>query len=232
MSATPPEKHLIFAGSTLAQNVIRGAGMNALLKLSFLSGSILLAACGTVVSGGGGSGDPSLNSSTGDSPDDQVRPAVAYTRAQNDILWDEYWASQGSSGGGSTSGGSGGDNLDPNDLFLRISDLGVTCSSPTTELSCGGHYQLTLVLPPVLQKVGVYDLEDPQLVAYSSMSETGDLNSADPEDCPWGGGSLGQGSVEIISINDTDVRFKVSMGGSLWSNDPSGEYTALRCTSP
>jgi hypothetical protein len=207
--------------------------MNALLqKLPLLLGSILLAACGTVVSGGGGEGEQNPTSSTGDAPDDTVRPAVAYTRAQNDVLWDEYWASQGSSGGGSTSGGSGGDNLDPNDLFLRISDMGVMCSSPATDLSCGGHYELTLVLPPALQKVGVYDLEDPQLVAYSSMSETGDLNSADPEDCPGGGGSLGQGSVEIIAINDAEVRFKVSMGGSIWSTDPSGDYTAPRCTSP
>jgi hypothetical protein len=205
--------------------------MNALLKLSFLSGSILLAACGTVVSGGGGSGDPSLNSSTGDSPDDQVRPAVAYTRAQNDILWDEYWASQGSSSG-STSGSSGGANLDPNDLFLRVSDLGVACTSPTTDLSCGGHYQLTVVLPPALQKVGVYDLEDQQLIAYSYMSETGDLNSADPNDCPGGGGSLGPGSLEIVSIDDNEVHFKVSMAPSIWSSDPSGDYTAPRCATP
>jgi hypothetical protein len=206
--------------------------MNALLqKLPLLLGSILLAACGTVVNGGGGDPNQNPTSSTGESPDNTVRPAVAYTRAQNDVLWDEYWASQGSSSGGSTSG-SGGDNLDPTDLFLRISDMGVTCTSPTTELSCGGHYQLTLVLPPALQKVGVYDLEDPQLVAYSSMSETGDLNSADPNDCPWGGGSLGEGSVEITAIDDSEVRFKVSMGGSLWSSDPSGVYTAPRCTSP
>ena len=202
--------------------------MNATLKLSVLFGSILLAACGTVVSDGGG--DLHENT-TGATPDNTVRPAVAYTRAQNDILWDEYWASQGSSSG-STSGSSGGDNLDPNDLFLRLSDLGATCSSPTTELSCGGHYQMTLVLPQALQKVGVYDLEDPQLVAFSSMSETGDLNSSNPEDCPWGGGSLGQGSLEIISIDANEVHFKVSMGGPIWSTDPSGEYTAPRCSAP
>jgi hypothetical protein len=201
------------------------------LKLSVLFGSILLAACGTVVNGGGGSGDPNQNSSTGETPDDTVRPAVAYTRAQNDVLWDEYWASQGSSGG-STSGSSGGNNLDPNDLFLRLSDLGVACTSPTTELSCGGHYEMTLVLPQALQAVGVYDLEDPQLIAYSSMSESGDLNSSDPNDCPWGGGSVGSGSLEIISINDAEVRFKVSLAGSLWSSDPSGEYTAPRCATP
>lgn len=204
--------------------------MKALQKLPLLVGSIVLAACGTVVSDGGGSGDPNSTNPTGEAPDTTVRPSVAYTRAQNDILWDEYWASQGSSGG--SSGGSGGDNLDPNDLFLRLSDLGVTCSSPTTELSCGGHYQMTLVLPPALQKVGVYDLEDPELVAYSSMSESGDLNSSNPEDCPWGGGSLGQGSLEIISIDDAEVHFKVSMAGSIWSTDPSGDYVAPRCTSP
>lgn len=206
--------------------------MNALLqKLPLLLGSIFLAACGTVVSGGGGEGEQNPTSSTGDAPDDTVRPAVAYTRAQNDVLWDEYWASQGSSGG-TTSGSSGGDNLDPNDLFLRVSDLGVACNSPTTDLSCGGHYQLTLVLPPALQKVGVYDLEDPQLIAYSNMSETGDLNSADPNDCPWGGGSLGQGTVEIISIDNNEVRFKVDMAGSIWSTDPSGDFVAPRCAAP
>jgi hypothetical protein len=107
--------------------------------------------------------------------------------------------------------------------------MGVHCASPTVDLPCGGHYHLSLVLPPALQDVGVYDLEGSELELYSMMSETGDLNSADPEDCPWGGGSTGPGTLEIISINDTEVHFKVAFTSGVWDANPSGEYTALRC---
>jgi len=201
-------------------------------RLPFLLVSFLFVACGSSVvveggnesahHGGGGSGQ-------GVEPVVSQSPAVALTRAQNDILWEEYWSTHDPSGSVSVGGGG---NLNPNDLFLRLSDLGASCQSPTTELSCGGHWQLTLVLPPSLQQVGVYDLEDPELVAYSSMTETGELNSPAPDDCPWGGGSTGPGTLEIISIDDTEVHFNVQFaGGGFWETDPSGEYTAPRCPS-
>ena len=131
---------------------------------------------------------------------------------------------------GGSSGSTGGGDLDPNDLFLHFSDMGVSCSSPTVDLPCGVHYQVNIVLPPALQQVGTYDLEDPLLVAYSSMSETGEANSsADPKDCSWGGGSLGPGTLEILSIDESSVHFKLTLSSGIWSSDPSGEYTAPRC---
>lgn len=206
---------------------MKALGMNA-QRLPFLFASILLAACGTVVSNGGGGPDDTNPGITDDVPSHQLRPAVSLTRAQNDILWDEYW--EGKDPSGSTSSGGGGD-LDPNDLFLHLADVGVSCGSPTAELPCGGHFEMTLVLPPDLQQVGVYDLEDPKLIAYSSMSETGEPHAGDPKDCPWGGGSLGAGSLEIIAIDATEVHFKVTLQGGLWTEDPSGEYVAPRCPS-
>lgn len=217
--------------------------MNA-RSLPLLVASLVLAACGNTIVYGGGSGDVDQDTttataggggstgeggSTGSSSSEPQVPAVALTRAQNDIIWEEYWESHDPSGGSTSSGGS--QNLDPNDLFLHLSDLGVSCGSPTVDLPCGGHHELTLVLPPAFQQVGEYDLEDLQLVAYSIMSESGTLNSPDPEDCPraWGGGSLGSGTLKIISIDQTEVRFRVKLTSGLWESDPSGEYTAPRC---
>lgn len=207
-----------------------------LRPLPFLLASLLLAACGGNVIGGGsansggsggGGGDGSGGSggsAQGGAPGSV--PAVALTRAEMDVLWEEYWESQDPSGATTSVGGG---NLDPNDLFLRTSDVGVSCGSPTVTLPCGGHHEVRLVVPPALQQVGVYDLEDPLLVAYSSMSETGELNSNDPEDCSWGGGSTGPGTLEIIAIDATEVHFKVTLAGGLWESDPSGEFVAPRC---
>ncbi|MDC0678169.1 hypothetical protein [Sorangium atrum] len=167
-------------------------------------------------------------SSGGDAEPGDALPAVALTRAQMDVLWDRYWESQGDVGGSSGSGGGDGPALDPDDLFLRASDLGVSCGSPTTQLRCGGHWQLSIVLPSAYQQVGVYDLEDPALISYSHMSETGEPYSPRPDDCPWGGGSFGPGTLEILSIDNAEVRFRLTVG-SLWDTDPSGEYTAPRC---
>lgn len=173
-------------------------------------------------SGGNGSGGSNGQGGTGG----VAQVAVAMTRAQSDVLWTQYWADHGEPGSSSSSGGN---DLDPNDLFLRVSDLGATCDSPTTELSCGGHWNLTLVLPPAFQAVGTYQLDDPALVQYSIITETGDPIGGSPTECSGGGGSLGAGTVEILSIDATLVRFRLTMSDPLSSSDPSGEYTAPRC---
>lgn len=158
----------------------------------------------------------------------ELQTAVAMTRAQLDVLWDEYWDEQGEPGTSSSSSGGGG-ALDPNDLFIQISDMGASCGSPTVELSCGGHWSLSLALPPAYQAVGIYDLEDPQLAQYSSMSETGEPYSPAPDDCGWGGGSLGSGTLEVVSIDEQSIEIVVTMDQSFWNVDPSGTYTASLC---
>lgn len=176
---------------------------------------------------GGSAGHAGCGGSDGGAEPVDTLPAVALTRAQMDVLWEEYWASQDDVG---TSGSTGGGDveLDPNDLFLRASDLGVSCGSPTTKLTCGGHWALSIVLPSAYQHVGVYDLEDPGLTHYSMMSATGEPYSPRPDDCPWGGGTIGRGTLEILAIDEAEVRFRVTLHG-LWDADPSGEYAAPRC---
>ncbi|WP_438022144.1 hypothetical protein [Sorangium sp. So ce233] len=84
------------------------------------------------------------------------------------------------------------------------------------------------MLPSAYQQVGVYDLEDPGLMYYSGMSMTGQSHSPGADDCPWGGGSIGRGTLEILAIDEAEVRFRVTLNG-FWDADPSGEYTAPRC---
>jgi hypothetical protein len=167
------------------------------------------------------------SSSSSSSGGTQTHDAVAMTRAQLDVLWDEYWQQQGGASGSSSSSGGGG-GLNPDDLFIRISDLGATCSSPTTELSCGGHWQVSIALPPAYQAPGIYDLEDVRISSYSSMSETGQLYSADPDDCAFGGGSLGTGTIEVLSTTESEIELVLTMD-TFFESDPSGTYKATIC---
>lgn len=206
-----------------------------LLALLSLPVGLVLAACGSQVSdgggfiqgsgGGGGEGNQGTTGTQG-AGGSSATPAVAMTRAQLDVLWDAYWAENG---GGTSSSSSGGAPLDPNDLFVQISDLGTSCGSPTVELSCGGHWSVSIGIPPALQQVGVYDLQDPLLSMYSSMSETADASPGDPADCGWGGGSMGPGTLEILSITSDAIHFQLTMEPFVFDADPSGEYTAPRC---
>jgi hypothetical protein len=199
--------------------------MNRMLSILCVA-PLALAACTAQVvlpGGEGGSGGSSGSGTT----DPVGSASVAMTRAQSDAAWAAYWASHGGEPGSSSASGGGG--LDPNDLFLRVSDLGVSCGSPTTDLPCGGHWDMTLVLPSGSQKVGVYNLEDPALEQYSVLSETGAPNSTVAGDCPAGGGSLGSGTVEIVFIDETQVKFQLTVTNPLSDSDPSGMYTAARC---
>ncbi len=196
-----------------------------------LIGLASLAGCGTTIVGGGddeGGGGQAASStgqglggstSTSTAP---AMPAMAITRAQLDVLWDD-------TGSGDVSSSSGG-GLDPNDLFLKLSDLGVSCGEAYVQLSCGFHWSATIGVPPALQAVGVYDLESPELSQYSSMSETWDLHEDPygPEDCVWGGGSM-SGTLEILAIDDSEVHFRLTTSDTHWETDPSGEYVAPRC---
>jgi predicted small secreted protein len=65
------------------------------LRCQLLLVSFLLAACSNVVIGGGGngaSGGHGAGGSTGAGTVPPALPAVSLTRAQIDVLWDEYWS--------------------------------------------------------------------------------------------------------------------------------------------
>ena len=177
-----------------------------------------------------GDGDTQVDGDDGDAPIDEDdgggerASAVALTRAQLDALRDA--APETSSVTATT----GGDlpALDPADLFLKISDLGAACDEAYTHLSCGGHWSLSIALPPEYQAVGVYDLGDWKISQYSMMSETTESYST-PEDCGWGGGTIGGGTIEVLAIDENEVRFRVDMQSAFLEGNPNGEYTALRC---
>ncbi|WP_437284248.1 hypothetical protein [Sorangium sp. So ce406] len=175
----------------------------------------------------GSAGHAGCGGSDGGAVPGDPLPAIALTRAQQDVLWDEYWASQDDVGTSSSAGG-GEAALDPDDLFLRVSDLGESCGSPMAHLTCGGHWELRIVLPSAYQHVGVYDLEDPGLMYYSGMSMTGEPHAPGSDECGGGGGSLGPGTLEILAIDEAEVRFRITVNG-FWDVDASGEYTAPRC---
>jgi hypothetical protein len=194
-------------------------------------GLVLLSGCGSQIIDGGGldtNGSGAVPVAGGKGVDRApVLPAVAMTRAQLDVLWDEYWETHG--GGVDSSGSGGGPALDPDDLFLRVSDLGASCSSPTVDLSCGGHWEVSIALPSAYQQVGVYDLEGPGILSYSLMVETGPASAQEPGVCPAGGGSLGPGAIEVLALDASNVTFRLTVTGLLGDNDPSGVYTAPRC---
>ena len=195
-------------------------------RVPLLLASLLLAACSNVVITDDDSGESSsvsgVGGSTSTGPAAPTLPAVALTRAQDDVLWEQWESTYNPSG--SSGGTGGGPALDPNDLFLRVSDQGVSCGSPRTELSCGGHWELSLVLPTALQQVGVYDLQD------SFLWETNAVRSSHPNDCSWDGGRAPKSTFEILSIDATAVHFRVTAtDGEIWDTNPSGDYTAPRC---
>lgn len=171
---------------------------------------------GSANTGGGGPGGPITGT------------AVAMTRAQSDLLWDQYWQNQ--NGGSSVAVTSGGGGLDPNDLFIEISSQNdASCGLPFIELACGGEWAVSLVLPAAAQQVGIYDLNGPLLMPYSHMSETGPANGPGPDDCAFGGGTIGEGTLEVISIDAASVHIKLQTTGGIWNGDPSGEYVVPRC---
>jgi hypothetical protein len=163
-------------------------------------------------------------SAAGGSASKPTQLAVAMTRAQGEALWQQD-ISENSSGYTVTTTGGG---LDPNDLFIRISDQGASCQSAHVELDCGGHFYLSVALPPAYQAVGVYDLEDPAIASYSMMSETGAPYDS-PDDCSWGGGTVGSGTIEVTGITDTALDVVIQIKDSFWDNNPSGKYTVPRC---
>lgn len=130
------------------------------------------------------------------------------------------------SGGGenSTSTG-GGTDLDPNDLFVIISNHGLTCVDPYGSYACG-NWRVAIVIPPALQVPGVLDLHSPELLNYSGFSVSG------PDDgsgnCYGGGGSFYDGTVEIVSLDATQVVVRFE-GTDTSEFDVDGVHTAIRC---
>jgi hypothetical protein len=185
--------------------------------------ALIALGCGSNASSNGGAGGNSATASastaTGSGGSGPL-PAVANTRVQMQVLWSKT-TSGGPTGATSSSTGSG----DPNDLFLRISDVGVTCSSPSTTLTCGHHWSLIIIVPPIAQQIGKFDLAK---LLSSSFSVTGVDSPQSPGACMQTNGAL-SGTLEIVSIDKKAAHFHVSASAPIGGVDPSGDYSAPRC---
>ncbi len=125
--------------------------------------------------------------------------------------------------GGSSSGGG---ELDPGTLFIKLSDQNFTCAEPNALLTCGPHWSVTIVIPPEFQSPGVFNLlgQDVRGVA----SETG---AGAGEDCSFGGGSF-DATFQILAIDDQTVEGRLcNVNDLFFDTDPQleGSFSATRC---
>lgn len=114
---------------------------------------------------------------------------------------------------------------DPNMLYLEI---GTPPSCSTTlpfAFQCGSGLNLAIGVPPALQKPGTIEMSDPSLtLMYSDVAPS-------TAACSRSSASPAQGTVEIVSIDASQVKFTLS-GAVTPVNGPAsidGTYTAVRC---
>lgn len=208
--------------------------MKSKLAAILLAAPLTLTACAGQVIGGGGDepgagGSGGSGGSSGTGMGEPAVSAVVMTHGQYSAGWINYEKAHhhGWPGEGVLDGPILGD---PSDIYIHLSNEGVSCLYSAVDLSCGGHWEMALGLPLALQQVGTYSLKDPGIDALSTMLEADEAFDSQPGDCSGGGGSLvSDGTVEIISIDETSIQFRLTMEKSVWNVDPNGEYTALRC---
>jgi hypothetical protein len=186
-----------------------------LTAAAFIAVSSQTIACGPVVSVGG-SGEITTSSGgggAGGSTPGEGANAIAMLRSQFPPP----------SGGDSVSASSGGD-LDPNMLFVFISDRNVACNDPFAAPECP-YWKLSIGIPTGLQTPGTYDLSSP---AFSYSSYSASQPNIDAPDCWGGGGSLWEGTLTITSIDDEKVTGEV-IGTPAFDFDGNGPFDAVRC---
>lgn len=128
-----------------------------------------------------------------------------------------------SSGSGTGSSGGGGVPIDPETLYVTFGSARSTCEEPFAATACG-EWKVAFNLPPSLQVPGVLSLDDPRLNAYSSAAG----EDRGGGDCSWGGGSFWQGTVEIVSIDETKLEIRLA-DTQTFDFDANGTHTVLRC---
>jgi hypothetical protein len=108
------------------------------------------------------------------------------------------------------------------DLFLRFSDLDVSCDAPTVQFTgCESHWYVRMYVPVSAQQVGTYDLGTSAVHAGFDETFAGD-------GCASVMGRLAVGTVELTTIEAARVDFVLDADPPYAAN-PSGTYSALRC---
>jgi len=202
--------------------------------------AMLVLGCQTQVIGGGSggsgggvdtatsSGDPTTTSTgvmtsggpyDGGSPLPNDGPAIAmlYSELPNVVY----------PSGSAVAASGGGDDINPNSLNLFVSNGPQACINPYAYgAGCAAvSYQVSILLPPNLQAVGTYSLNN---LAYLSVTEPGGGDT-----CSGGGGSYWDGTIEITAISATQVTFTLAGTAKIFSFTPQGTadgtFTAPRC---
>jgi len=183
---------------------------------------------GTTGTGGAGNSGGQMAGTTGTAGQGQggMASSTASTGGQGGaavdgiaLLYSQFPVDPGTGGTGNSSVATGG-GPDPNTLFVLISDPGAsaTCADPYS-YPCDNHWQVSVGIPPAYQKVGTLQLSDPQFLSYYSISLT--CNSG-------GGGSFDSGTMEILSIDATQVTVRFQ-NTDTFDIDANGDHVASRC---
>ena len=126
-----------------------------------------------------------------------------------------------------TGSGSGGGELDPGAIVVKLSDnQALVCADPEALLQCGGHWQVSIVIPPEFQSPGTYNLLGQDVTAFAT--ETGNEGN---QDCSFGGGSF-DATLQIFSVDDNTVEGRLCHVNPFFSVPaPSleGSFSAPRC---
>ncbi|WP_437775883.1 hypothetical protein [Sorangium sp. So ce1097] len=170
---------------------------------------------GASVGVGTGGGPPVSSGPTGGGPGPATAGAIALLGSQ---LPDP-------SGSGSTSSAAGGPSPAPDELYVLIGSEAQSCTAPQTAVACG-NWRTELIIPPASQVPGIYPLDGRYLTSsfYQSGPESGNGT------CWQAGGTFGPGTLEIVSIDATEVVIRLSGDPTGTGEfDIDGEYTAIRC---
>jgi len=133
------------------------------------------------------------------------------------LLHSQIPSSSSSSGSSSTSTTSTG-GVDPNSLYIKLSNMTLTCNDPNGS-SCG-QWRVSIRIPPNLQQTGTLQLSNSQLTSMYSLTNQ-NCTSA-------GGGPFTQGTLQITTLNSQVVEGILS-NTSTYPGDVNGPFTAPRC---
>ena len=144
-------------------------------------------------------------------------PALAMTMAQRQALLN------GNSGAVSTTGSA---QDDTDDLWVVISDTAMVCTEFPPFPECGGHWKVDFVLPRSMQQVGTYE---PEWFGYSYSTEAEDPSL--PDICGGGGGSgsIEGHIVEVLAIDENEIRFRIHSDPLFIDDEVNGIYTVPLC---
>jgi len=117
-----------------------------------------------------------------------------------------------------------GEALDPTTLILLLNVEPETCSAPiiAPTYSQKSLHQVLIGLPAAMQKVGTYDIASTDVIGYSFDWLTDGMGNGG-----GGGGSLDKGTVEVLSVDATILRVRLTLVSD--PPAPPKDYIVTRC---